>query len=299
MKRWVVRPDATPRVTDVLLAMGEPASAIADGRVFLGRTRVSADREVAPGDEVTVHEARATAARVSVLHFDGGLLVADKPASVPTIADHRGHEGSLLSLVAREVGLDPRELHPTSRLDRGVSGVVVFATDERARAHLSDARERGDYGRRYAAVTTSTTLADSGEWRAPIGRHPRDARLRAARGKDAVPAETRWFVAARGPRASLLGVTPVTGRTHQIRVHASDAKAPLLGDSAYGGSARVTSSTGAITSLERVALHCAWVRVPAPHGGEPLTFRSDVPAELRAAWRALGGDDEAWARALA
>ena len=94
---------------------------------------------------------------------------------------------------------------------------------------------------------------------------------------------------ARTERASLLAITPITGRTHQIRVHASFAKAPLLGDVAYGASARITSSTGAIRELDRIALHCAWVRL-----FDDQPFTATLPEELRDAWRALGGTDDAW-----
>lgn len=289
MKRWVVREADARSLARVLALMGEVESAIAEGRVFLGRQRLSAERELSVGDEITVHTARATTETASILYQGEGIVVADKPASIPTISDHRGHEGTLVALVARELGVDPSSLHPTSRLDRGVSGVVVFATTEPARDRLVTARENGKYARRYVAITATTHLVDNGVWREPIGRHARDARLRAARGRDAVHAETRFKVVARTERAALLAITPITGRTHQIRVHASFAKAPLLGDVVYGGSARITSKTGAIRELDRIALHCAWVRLL----DEP-PFASALPEELREAWRALGGTDDAW-----
>jgi 23S rRNA pseudouridine955/2504/2580 synthase/23S rRNA pseudouridine1911/1915/1917 synthase len=86
---------------------------------------------------------------------------------------------------------------------------------------------------------------------------------------------------------ALLELRPRTGRTHQLRVHAAHAGSPLLGDRRYGGLPRVTSASGAVLDVDRVALHSAWVEVDAPSG----TFRVDspVPAVFGRWWQALGG----------
>lgn len=94
----------------------------------------------------------------------------------------------------------------------------------------------------------------------------------------------------------MLAVEPQTGRTHQIRVHASHG-APLVGDRDYGGPARVTLPTGGIVALARIALHAARVTVPGA-GAEPLVATAPVPEELWRIWTDLGGDAEAWDRAV-
>ncbi len=86
---------------------------------------------------------------------------------------------------------------------------------------------------------------------------------------------------------------PATGRTHQIRVHAAHAGAPLLGDRAYGGRTRLTFATGRVLELRRIALHAARVVVPDERG-EPVVARAPVPPELVDVWEALGGDPGAW-----
>ena len=95
----------------------------------------------------------------------------------------------------------------------------------------------------------------------------------------------------------MLAIAPLTGRTHQIRVHASHAGAPLFGDRHYGGPSRVTVAGGRVVALSRIALHAARVSVPDGRG-EPLIAAAAVPAELARVWRDLGGASEAWDRAV-
>jgi RluA family pseudouridine synthase len=293
--RWIVGPGDGRTVGDVLARAGADERAVADGRVFVGRRRVRrADEAVREGDVVNV--AAPSAQRpvaVTVLARSGDLVAADKPAGIPTIADHAGASQALVALVARAIGVDPARVHPTSRLDRDVSGVVVFATTKAAAERLQAARAQGHYRRRYVALATRAPEPARGRWDAPIGR-TRDPRLRAAGGRDAVPATTLYSLAARAPSGeSMLAVAPVTGRTHQIRVHASHAGAPLLGDRAYGGPTRITLPAGRVVAPGRIALHAAHVVVPGEDGG-PLDIRSPVPAELAELWSALGGDAAAW-----
>ena len=295
-KTWVVRAGDGNVVDDIVVHLGADALALDEGRVFVGRKRASRGIAVRLGDEVHLHVRDAAAGVVvTILHREAGILAVDKPAGISTIPDERDAASSLLHRAAHAAGVDPRTLHPTSRLDRGVSGVVLFAEDAAARARLKEARTAGWYIRRYVAIATRAPISETGSWNARIGR-ARDPKKRAVEGRDATFALTRYRIVGTAADALsqpvLLAVEPITGRTHQIRVHASHAGAPLLGDRDYGGPRTLVLASGKVLGLERIALHCARVHLPGS-----LDVRAPVPDELRSWWRAVGGDDSAWSTA--
>ena len=288
---WVVGAGDGATVEAIVARAGGDERAIAQGRVFIGRRRARPHDAVAVGDQVRVVAPSEAAPAVRVIAFERGVLAVDKPAGIPTIPDERSSAGSLLDLAAREASIAREALHPTSRLDRNVSGVVVFATTPAARERLQNARESAHYFRRYVALAARAPAPREGEWNAPIGR-ARDPKKRAANGRDAVPALTRYRLVAEVAGAALLALDPLTGRTHQIRVHAAHAGAPLLGDRDYGGPRSLVLPSGEVIALERIALHCARVRV------DDLELSSPIPELLRGWWTALGGDESEWHSAL-
>lgn len=331
----MVRPGDGRTVAEIVRRAGEDAAAVEEGRVFLGKKRATRpDAPVRAGDAVRIGPRPAAtsgeAARdVTILFDEGGLVACVKPAGLPTVPDHAGSAHALVAVVARAIGRAPGDLRVTSRLDRDVSGVVVFALDAAAEERLRAARTEGRYRRRYLALAAAgeRALGDAGVWDVPIGRAS-DPRLRAARGPDAKEAATRWRKVATAPLAlagdgdvahgagatrdanaardagaaprsvvAMLAVDPVTGRTHQIRVHASDAGAPLVGDRDYGGPSRIVLANGRILAPARIALHAARVIVPGARG--VVEARAPIPPELAETWRALGGAPDAWDRALA
>jgi len=293
--RWIVRPDDGRTVREVLARAGADDDALGEGRVFVGRRRARrGDEPVRGGDVVSIAARNLDAGRTAaILLHAGDLVAADKPAGIPTIPDHAGSAHALIATVARTLGVDMARVHATSRLDREVSGVVVFALTQDAAGRLAKARTEGTYLRRYQAVAVRAPASERGTWDAPIGR-AHDARLRMARGRDPVDAKTRYAVVALAPGGeALLAVAPITGRTHQIRVHAADAGAPLLGDRAYGGPSRITLPSGRVVEPGRIALHAGRVMVPGEDGA-PIVVTSPLPPELASLWSALGGDPAVW-----
>ena len=97
---------------------------------------------------------------------------------------------------------------------------------------------------------------------------------------------------------SFLELNIKTGRTHQIRVHMAHLGAPLVGDSLYGKKRTLVLASGAVRDPGRIALHAAWVSVQLEPASAPWTVMCPVPDALRALWKDLGGDEDAWAASL-
>lgn len=292
--RWVTREGDGRTIGELLQRARADARALADGRVFVGRKRVRAETErVRAGDIVEIAPPVSATEAPTILARASDLVAVDKPAGIPTIGDHGGAAHALVSLVARDLGIEPTRIHPTSRLDREVSGVVVLALTRAAIERLAQARASGTYERRYVAIAAHAPDPRRGVWDQPIGRAP-NPRLRTVGGRDAVQSETIYATSAIASSGyAMLTVVPVTGRTHQIRVHAAHAGAPLVGDRPYGGPVRVTLGGGRVIELGRVALHAARVAV-CDSSGAPWTAVAPIPADLRQLWAGLGGDDSAW-----
>lgn len=231
------------------------------------------------------------AASVRVVHRDEQLLVLYKPPGLPTTSPDGG-----ACLVAVAKRLDPRapRLHPSSRLDAEVSGLVTFARTRRATQALLDARAAGAYGRLYLAVAPGAPDPEEGRWEGAIAIDPSDKRRRIVVGSpDAAPgareAQTDYRVRERAAEgAALLELRPRTGRTHQLRVHAAAAGVALLGDVVYGGPRRVVRPEGRVVTARRVMLHCASLTLPdVARAGRTLTLSESLPEDMAAVWQAL------------
>jgi 23S rRNA-/tRNA-specific pseudouridylate synthase len=270
------------------------ASALADGRVFVdGRRLGDADFQLSAGARVELFAARRSEGELGLLARFDGLVAVDKPAGMATEPDHAGIAASVVARAAELLGVERATVHAMSRLDVGVSGVVLLALDRTARKRVEALREAGRLRRRYVAVARATPSPPSGVWDAPIGRGC--GSQRSAFGRDAERAETRYRVAAQAGSSSLLALEPVTGRTHQLRVHAAHAGCPLYGDATYGGPKHLTKPDGAVIALRRIALHAAWIELPFSGG---VRVESALPAALHELWSALAGAEEGLASAL-
>ena len=225
---------------------------------------------------------------VRVLARAEGVVLAYKPASWATEPTPQSAD-SVVRAVALELGA--RQVHAASRLDVGVSGVVLCTVDRAAHRLVAQLRMAGELAHRYLGLA-SGTLTGEGCWGRPLGRSHDAAGRAVARthGPGLREARTAYqCLATTGATASLLRFTPETGRMHQIRAHAAAAGHPLLGDRRYGGGSLVTTPSGRVLPLSRVALHCAELRI-----GTLLTAHAPAPLELRQLWTELGGSDSDW-----
>lgn len=204
---------------------------------------------------------------------DEVLLAVDKPAGVIVHADGTGAP-TLTDAVAAHLADEGRsDVHPQAvqRLDRETTGLVLFSLD-RATQPALDAQVAGhDMEKTYLAVVRGAVPWERRVVRAPIGRDRHDARrMRACRPGQGKPAETRLRrVGEKGGRTLLL-VTLVTGRRHQIRVHLASLGLPIVGDALYGGA---RSSAG-------LMLHAWREELDHPLTGERLRLQTVWPERL-------------------
>jgi 23S rRNA-/tRNA-specific pseudouridylate synthase len=222
-----------------------------------------------------------------IIHHDAQLLIVDKPPGLPTTAP-TPTEPCLAHWVRDR--FPDLQAHATSRLDSQVSGLVTFALTRSANRHLLDARRAGAYERVYMGVTICDLSLDRGQWSWPISIDPRNPKRRlAGPGRGEREAATRYEVAARTPNATLLRLRPDTGRTHQLRVHAAKAGAPLFGDPLYQGARRKALPDGSVVTARRVMLHCVRVSFPSFAPGDRMQLEAPAPPDMDRVLRALGG----------
>jgi tRNA pseudouridine32 synthase/23S rRNA pseudouridine746 synthase len=224
-----------------------------------------------------------------VLHQDELVLAVDKPAGRLVIPGRTGPDGSSL---AEELSARFGRLFVVHRLDRGTSGVLVFARTAAAHRALNQAFEAGQVEKRYLALVEGTP---PGELRLELAlASGRKGRVRPARpGEPGAKASVtvvrllETFPARPwgGRSLSLVEALPRTGRTHQIRVHLAHAGHALAVDPDYGA-ADPLLGPGGLPLLTRTPLHAEALELPHP-GGARLTLRAPLPADLSAALEAL------------
>ena len=213
------------------------------GALKVNGQSVHTDFPVQPGDTVTavVEEERpdypAEDLPLTILYEDDFLLAVDKPQGMLIHPSSARNTGTLANAVAgyyRRTGRTGA-FHPLTRLDRDTFGIVLVAKNGYACALLQRSRPR----KTYHALTLGGPASDSGIIDAPIARKPLPSLLREVR-PDGKPSRTEYRVLERGEALCRLALTPVTGRTHQLRLHCAYMGFPIVGDPQYGSAEALT-----------------------------------------------------------
>lgn len=247
------------------------------GALKVNGQSVHTDFPVQPGDTVTavVEEERpdypAEDLPLTILYEDDFLLAVDKPQGMLIHPSSARNTGTLANAVAgyyRRTG-STGAFHPLTRLDRDTFGIVLIAKNGYACALLQRSRPR----KTYHALTLGGPASDSGIIDAPIARKPLPSLLREVR-PDGKPSRTEYRVLERGEALCRLALTPVTGRTHQLRLHCAYMGFPIVGDPQYG-------SAEALTWAERLGVSgqqlCAKrLELSHPVTGQALVLESGM-----------------------
>jgi 23S rRNA pseudouridine1911/1915/1917 synthase len=262
----------------------------AEGRVWLnGKATRVLSRQLRLADVldiVPVDEALAAPPAppplLPILHEDGWLLAVDKPVGLATQPPRRrapgettAHERALLQLAAREGHrIDVLLFH---RLDRLTTGVLVFALQHDAARALTALWNSGAAHKRYLAVVRGTPGEKHLNISGAIAPDPLvHGRFRVARGGR--PSATEVLLLAKLGELSLVEVRPLTGRTHQVRVHLAEVGLPVAGDALYGGG----------SGVPRPFLHAWRLAFPHPRTGTQVRLEAPLPGDLQAFLVGLG-----------
>jgi 23S rRNA pseudouridine1911/1915/1917 synthase len=217
-----------------------------------------------------------------VIYQDDEIVVVDKPAGVvahPTV----GFDGPTVAgaLLARGIQLSTSGAQErqgiVQRLDVGTSGLMMLAKSELAYSRLKQAFRDRAVHKIYHAIIQGHPDPSEGTFDAPIGRHPK-AEFKFAVVEGGKPSITHYKTLELFPASTLCEVNLETGRTHQIRVHFSAFKHPLLGDTMYGADPKLAKSLG----ITRQWLHAKELGFTHPITGEQLHLVSEYPADLAA-----------------
>lgn len=231
---------------------------------------------------------------LAIVHEDDALLVLDKPAGLVVHPGAGVQTGTLVHALlhhAPAIAAVGGEGRPgiVHRLDRDTTGLMVVAKTEEAYLALVEALRLRTVRRTYQAIVWGDPGPQDGVIDLPIGRDPRTRTRMAVVQGGGRPARTRWRVVERFGPASLLELELETGRTHQIRVHLSALRHPVVGDPSYGGRVRKTLSlrplerslaVALLRVMTRQALHAVRLELRHPVSGEPLSFESPLPDDF-------------------
>jgi 23S rRNA pseudouridine955/2504/2580 synthase len=225
--------------------------------------------------------------RERVLYRDDELIALDKPSglAVQGGTGTKRHLDGMLDALRFGLAERPRLVH---RLDRDTSGVLLLARTAQAARRLGRLFKSRETQKTYWALVAGRPDPAEGTIDLPLAKQPGKGgeRVRVDRDQGQRAVSRYRLVDSAGDRVSWLELKPVTGRTHQLRVHCAAIGCPILGDGKYGGSAAFPSG---MALAKRVHLHARAIALPGGKGSA-LVIAAPLPPELLESWRAFGFD---------
>jgi 23S rRNA pseudouridine1911/1915/1917 synthase len=290
---------------DIFLAQGDAAISrshvkcvIEDGDVLVNGIIPKVSQRLKEGDIIVLTQRppqEATALPqdmpLNIVYEDEAIIVINKPAGMVVHPAPGNADKTLVNALLFHchdlsgIGgvLRPGIVH---RLDKDTSGLIVAAKSDEAHRHLSAQFEKHEVQKKYLALVWGNTKDKQGEIVKPVGRHTIDRKKMSTNTKRGKEAITFWKVIERYGVAMMLEVEIKTGRTHQIRVHLSDLRYPIIGDAIYGSATNrirdIANPTlkAQIKAFNRQALHAAYLSFIHPQTGKRVEFNADMPKDM-------------------
>ena len=207
-----------------------------------------------------------------LLYRDGLMLVVDKPAGLPVHRGPKGGDAFEDYFDALRFGL-PRSPALAHRLDRDTTGCLVLGRHRKALALLGKLFKQGKVGKCYWAVVEGGPGADEGRIDIPLVKRDESRGWWMKADSHGLPSASTWKVMGRGARLTWLALEPLTGRTHQLRVHCAEMGWPIVGDNIYGTASRAGGPA--------LHLHSREVTVPILKNKPPVKVTAPVPQTMR------------------
>lgn len=223
---------------------------------------------------------------LDVVYEDEHLIVVNKPPGMVVHPAPGNLKGTLVNALLNRYGKlssggPPERPGIVHRLDKGTSGIVVAARDDKTHRDLARQFKERTVMKRYLALVRGEIKEERGTISVPVGRHPRERKRMAALQSGGRQAETEYNVLERFDGFTLLEVHPKTGRTHQVRVHLAHVGHPLVGDEVYGAKAASEKRfRRKILEFSRPALHAAGLAFTHPAKGDRLEFTCPLPEDM-------------------
>jgi 23S rRNA pseudouridine1911/1915/1917 synthase len=214
---------------------------------------------------------------IQILYEDDDLVVPCKPANMPTHPSCDHHYDTVANALAFRYAATgtPFVFRPINRLDRNTSGLLLIAKNRQTAGKLSAEIKAGEIRKTYLAVLDGELLEEEGRIDACLHRTEKSIILREVCPPDAPDADralTEYRVLAVGNGHTLVQARPITGRTHQLRVHFAHIGHPITGDDLYGSPSSV---------IDRHALHAHSLSFPHPKTQERMTLTAPLPADMK------------------
>jgi 23S rRNA pseudouridine1911/1915/1917 synthase len=269
---------------------------IEEGLVRLNGKSAKDSQKVRAGDVIEVVarpraplQAEAESIPLEVLYEDDDVLAINKPAGMMVHAGAGNSRGTLVNaLLGRGEALsqanDPLRPGIVHRIDKDTSGILLVAKNDFAHAKLAEGFRLRTIKKTYLALVQGLLKEERGRIELPIARDPNRRSRMTAKDAGRLPnsraARTDWRVLAHIDTTTLVEVQLHSGRTHQIRVHFSALKHPVVGDTLYGAAGQLHVGSGTLPAPGRNFLHAAKIGFPQPRNGETIQVAAPLPVEL-------------------